>query len=180
MENPVITLRRGEPGDEQALSIVGQASFLEAFAGVIDGKDIVRHCLKQHAVEKYAVWLHDSRTQIWLAEAEPGRAPIGYLVLTTPELPLPDISPGDLEVKRIYLLHRFHGTGVGARLMDAARTFAAGVGTPRLLLGVYAQNVQAISFYERLGYERVGTRVFQVGANTYHDFIYALSLAKSR
>lgn len=180
MENPVITLRRCEPGDEQSLSMVGQASFLEAFAGVIDGADILRHCLKEHTVEKYAAWLRDQNTRIWIAEAAPGRAPIGYLVLTMPDLPLMDISPRDLEVKRIYLLHRFHGSGTGARLMEEARSFAESIGAPRLLLGVYAQNAKAISFYERLGYERIGTREFQVGANTYHDLIFALTLGKPR
>ena len=174
--NPAI--RKGRPGDEPALSIVGQASFLEAFAGVIDGRDIVAHCLKQNSVEKYRAWLADSHTIIWLAEVAPGGAPIGYLVLTAPDLPVADIGPRDLEVKRIYLLHRFHGAGTGARLMEEARTHACAAGMRRLLLGVYAQNAKAILFYERLGYSKVGTRTFTVGSNTYHDFVFALQLSE--
>lgn len=156
--------------------MVGQASFLEAFAGGIDGRDIIAHCLKQHAVEKYRDWLSDGHTAIWLAEAAPGGAPVGYLVLTTPDLPLPDLGPRDLEVKRVYLLNRFQGGGIGARLMEAAREAARARGVPRLLLGVYSQNAKAIGFYERLGYRQVGTRPFRVGASTYHDFILALEV----
>ena len=172
------TIRRAGPGDEDALALVGQASFLEAFAGVIGGRDIVAHCQRQHAREKYAAWLHDPATEIWLAEVEPGRAPIGYLVLTKPDLPLADLAADDLEVKRVYLLHRFQRTGVGARLMQEALESASRRGARRLLLGVYGGNTGAIAFYHRLGYQTVGTRRFLVGENTYEDLILGLNLAR--
>lgn len=174
-----ITIRRCQPGDETALALVAQAAFLEAFVGVIDGRDIVQHCLRQHSVEKYAHYLHDPHTNVWMAEVAPGGAPVGYLVLTTPDLPLADIGPRDLEVKRVYLLHRFQRGGIGGRLMDAAREHARSVGAPRLLLGVYGKNDSAVSFYEKLGYVKVGTRTFQVGSGTYHDFIFALPVGAS-
>ncbi|HTL68923.1 MAG TPA: GNAT family N-acetyltransferase [Lacunisphaera sp.] len=171
-----LTIRRCAVGDEHVLALVGQAAFLEAFAGEISGQDLMAHCRHQHSVEKYAAWLADGHTAIWIAEVDPGRAPIGYLVLTSPDLPLPDLTAQDLEVKRIYLLHRFQGGGLGARLMDEARRHAEAVGCRRLLLGVYRKNAAAIGFYERLGYRRVGTRSFKVGENIYQDLILALAL----
>src|SRR5215470_14653548 len=173
-----ITIRRCGAGDEVALSIVGQASFLDTFAGILSGKDILGHCVRQHSSEKYAGWLRDGESAVWIAEVEPGRAPVGYLVLTKPDLPLPDISPDDAEVKRVYLLSRFRGAGLGRRLMQEAEIHARARGVRRLLLGVYSGNSAAISFYERLGYVRVGERSFKVGDNTYHDFILARSLDK--
>ncbi|HVZ64256.1 MAG TPA: GNAT family N-acetyltransferase [Lacunisphaera sp.] len=170
-----ITIRRCAAGDEHVLSLVAQAAFLEAFAGEISGQDLIAHCQRQHSAEKYAAWLQDGHTAIWIAEVAPGRAPVGYLVLTTPDLPLPDIGPHDVEVKRVYLLHRFQGNGVGALLMHEARDHAAAHGCRRLLLGVYGKNEAAIGFYERLGYRRVGTRPFKVGENVYQDLILALA-----
>lgn len=175
---PVI-IRRCSPGDESTLSLVGQASFLEAFAGVLPGPDIAAHCEKQHSREKYAAYLHAARSAVWVAEVEPGHAPVGYLVLTTPDLPIADIGPADWEVKRIYLLHRFQGGGLGARLMNTAREYAIEQRARRLLLGVYAKNTAAIGFYERLGYRKIGTRQFQVGANRYDDLILGLDLTGS-
>jgi ribosomal protein S18 acetylase RimI-like enzyme len=171
-----IKIRRCVAGDEVALSIVGQATFLDAFAGVLAGKDILGHCVRQHSSEKYAGWLRDPASAVWIAEVESGQAPIGYLVLRKPDLPLSDISPEDAEVKRVYLLSRFRGAGVGRRLMLEAETYARAQGIRRLLLGVYSGNDAAISFYEKLGYKRVGERSFEVGDNTYHDFILALEL----
>lgn len=168
-----INIRKCNPGDETALSIIGQATFLDTFAGVLPGKDILRHCARQHSIEKYAAWLRDSDSAVWIAEIEPGQAPVGYLVLTKPDLPLPDISTGDLEVKRIYLLNRFRGSGLGHRLMQEAEAHAKSRGIRRLLLGVYSRNTAAISFYEKLGYQRVGERAFTVGDGAYHDLILA-------
>jgi ribosomal protein S18 acetylase RimI-like enzyme len=173
-----ITIRRCVPGDEIALSIVGQASFLDTFAGILSGKDILGHCVKQHSSEKYAAWLQDIASAVWIAEVDPGQAPVGYLVLTKPDLPLVDISPDDAEVKRVYLLSRFRGAGLGRRLMLEAQKHARTRGVRRLLLGVYSGNSAAISFYERLGYQRAGERSFAVGENSYHDFILALELGK--
>lgn len=170
-----VAIRRCQSGDEVALSLVGQASFLEAFAGTLAGPDIVAHCAKQHSVEKYAGYLADAVSAVWIAEAARG-APVGYLVLTRPDLPLADISDLDTEIKRIYLLHRFQGGGLGARLMEVAHAHARNLGQRRALLGVYGKNEAAIGFYQRLGYGKVGERRFRVGANTYDDWVMALAL----
>jgi ribosomal protein S18 acetylase RimI-like enzyme len=166
-----VAIRRCVPGDESALSLVGQASFLEAFAGILPGSDIIAHCLRQHSVERYRAWLADGVSVVWIAECDSGNAPVGYLVLTAPDLPLADRGKGDIEIKRIYLLHRFHGLGLGGRLMQAAHSHAFQNGYSRTLLGVYGRNSGAISFYEHLGYRRVGERQFKVGKNTYDDLI---------
>jgi ribosomal protein S18 acetylase RimI-like enzyme len=164
------------PGDEQVLALIGQATFLDSFAGVLSGEDILRHCLTQHAPDIYKAWLADSRARTWLAEIEPGNAPVGYLVVTPASLPLPDLRADDLEVKRIYLLHRVQRAGLGRRLMQQAVDFAARSGSRRLLLGVYGGNAQAIAFYERLGFNRVGTRRFRVGNHDYDDLVLGLDL----
>jgi ribosomal protein S18 acetylase RimI-like enzyme len=173
-----IRIRKCASGDETVLSVIGQATFLDAFAGILSGKDIIGHCVRQHSSEKYANWLRDENSAVWIAEIEPGQAPVGYLVLTKPDLPLADISPHDAEIKRIYLLNRFRGGGIGRRLMQEAQFHAHSHGFHRLLLGVYSRNTEAISFYEKLGYKRIGERAFNVGDSTYHDFILALALAK--
>jgi ribosomal protein S18 acetylase RimI-like enzyme len=166
-----VALRKAVPGDERLLSLVGQASFLETFAGILSGQDVVSHCIQQHSPEKYEAWLRDNATTVWLAEIAPQQAPIGYLVLTKPDLPLPDLGPEDSEIKRIYILHRFQGQGVGAKLMEEAERFAAASKIRRLLLGVYSKNTAAVAFYHKLGYKNVGHRSFRVGENTYEDFI---------
>lgn len=176
MTPSTVSIRQCQPGDELALSILGKATFLEAFAGVLPGHDILLHCKKQHAREKYAAWLRDSTATIWLAEIAPARAPVGYLVLASPDLPLADISSQDAEIKRIYLLHPFQGAGLGGRLMTEARDYAKNRGFRRLLLGVYVHNAAAIGFYEKIGYRRLGRRDFKIGGKLCDDLILGLTL----
>jgi ribosomal protein S18 acetylase RimI-like enzyme len=171
-----IQIRAAASGDEEALSAVGKASFLEAFAGILDGDDILAHCERQHAPAVYRDWLGDAGMRVWLAEASPGSAPIGYLVLAPATLPVTTPRDGDLEIKRIYLLHRFHGQRVGQRLMGAALAEARTRGAGRVLLGVYAENHDALAFYQRCGFAQIGRRTFRVGETDYDDVILALEL----
>jgi ribosomal protein S18 acetylase RimI-like enzyme len=173
---PAVRIRPAVADDADALALVGRASFLEAYAGILPAEDIVQHCERAHSAERYRGWLLDADTQLWVAAAEQGGAPVGYLVLAAPDLPLADLDPADREIRRIYLLHRFQGGGLGRGLMDAAREHAAAHGVRRLLLGVYSRNLAAIAFYGRLGYATVGRRIFHVGTHDYEDLILARSL----
>ena len=170
-----IVIRHCGPGDEAALALVGQATFLETYAGALPAADIVSHCRTQHGEGLYAEWLGKAGYGLWLAEMEEGGAPVGYAALTPPDLPVPT-SDKDVELKRIYLLHRFHGTGLGARLMETALNAAASAGFTRMLLGVFGGNSRAIAFYARQGYVEAGVRKFQVGENEYDDLVLARSL----
>ena len=87
---------------------------------VLDGADVVAHCRDQHAAGRYAEWLRRPSAALGLAEAQPGGAPIGYFWLDAAQLPVPDPRDTDVELTRIDVLGRFHGTGTGAGLMAAA------------------------------------------------------------
>jgi diamine N-acetyltransferase len=163
------SLRPCVPGDEGALALVGAASFLEAFAGFLEGEDIMAHCRNQHSAAKYATMLASPGTYASMAEVK--QAPVGYAVLCPPDLPVP-LTPEDYELKRIYLLHRFQGSGIGAALMNWSVATARSLGKRRLLLGVNDEN-KAVNFYLRQGFERAGTRTFQVGNTICSDLIMA-------
>lgn len=166
-----VRVRAAGPGDAARLSLLGRATFLESYAHLLPVEDILAHAEHQHDPAVYARWLADPACRLWLAEAAPGGAPVGYLVATPPDLPLPDIGPRDLEIRRIYLLHRFHRLGLGRWLMEEALAVAREAGVARVLLGVYSRNEGALAFYERMGFTHAGTRQFRVGANEYHDYI---------
>jgi len=168
-------LRAAGPGDAERLSLVGRATFLETFAGVLDGGGLVKHCAQRHAAHVYRAWLEDGISRLWLVEADQGGAPVGYAVLSTPDLPI-QLHDADVELKRIYLLGRTQGAGWGRRLMDAIVAQAREDGRRRVLLGVYAKNAAAIAFYRRAGFIQVGERRFQVGDGVYDDVVLALDL----
>ena len=190
-----VRLRRASEDDAATLALVGAATFLEAFTWMLPGADIVAHCAKNHTAEAYREYLAMPNTRITLAETVSGGAPVGYAMLTAPELPTFAVRPTDIELKRIYLFSRFRslatpvmrlteegtlepvaGLRAGQALMDVAVADARALGRTRLLLGTHAGNLQAIAFYRRNGFAEAGTRTFQVGAQVCCDLIFAKTL----
>jgi diamine N-acetyltransferase len=152
---------------------VGAATFLEAFAGLLTGPDILAHCRVQHAASRYAAWLADATYRLCVAELR--GAAVGFAVLSPPDLPVA-ATHDDIELKRIYLLHRFQGGGLGRALLEWSVRQARELGKQRLLLGVKADNVAALAFYDRVGFVRIGERKFLVGSMLCDDYILSLSL----
>ena len=159
-----------------ALSLVASACFLETFAGLLEGSDIVAHCVKANHQDTFRAWVQMAASRVVVAEIASGGAPIGYTVLTTPDLPAVDVQADDIELRRIYTLSRAHGTGLGPALMGQALLDARDMGRKRVLLGVYAGNERARAFYQKQGFAKVGERQYQVGATLCDDVIYALPL----
>jgi len=192
-----VNIRPCGAADAAALALVGQATFLETYSTVLPAADILAHCRHEHGEARYAEWLGQPEYAFWGAEVagldysslrlvrsrhdewsipkQESGAVVGYVMLSPPDLPVPT-GAGDLEIKRIYLLSRFQGGGVGARLMDVATAAAREAGARRIWLGVYGENASAIAFYARQGFAQAGVRKFQVGANTYDDLVLAKDL----
>ena len=164
-------IRPAGPNNADTLALVGAATFLESFAGLVDGAGIALHCARQHSAEAYRAYFAKG-AKAWIAEIEPGGAPIGYALLARPELA--QAEDGDIELKRIYLFSRFQGSGIAGGLMDAVK--AAAAGHSRLLLGVKDDNHRALAYYRKHGFETIGTRRFDVGGQTYDDFVLACAL----
>lgn len=188
-----VALRAATVEDAAALALVGAATFLEAFTWMLPGADIVAHVARNHTAEAYRRYLAHADTRITLAEAVPGGAPVGYAMLTAPELPTFDVQASDIELKRLYLFSRFRSAATrvlrmhpetrqmepvahlraGQALMNTAIAEAQSMGRTRLLLGTHAGNAQAIAFYRKNGFAEAGTRTFQVGSQVCCDLIFA-------
>ncbi|MEM7662610.1 MAG: GNAT family N-acetyltransferase [Pseudomonadota bacterium] len=171
-----LAIRIATEADAEALSHIGVATFIDSYTADLDGAAMVAHCTRQHSRSVYETYLADPASTCWLAEYTPTGAPIGYAVNCPPDLPI-DPQPGDLELKRIYAMSRFHGSGIGRTLMIAAIEQAKSVGAPRLLLGTYEENFRAIAFYTKHGFETIGKRAFDVGGKIYDDIVMAKTLS---
>ena len=167
--HPQVKIRSAGQSDVGRLSLVSNATFLETFAGMIDGDALVAHCEAKHD-PVYFAGLLAGEAKAWLAES--GDAPVGYALLTEPELEA--AQDGDIELKKIYVLSRFHGTGIAERLFNAALHGAQG--RSRLVLGVKDDNHRALSFYRKQGFAQIATRRFDVGGTLYDDVVLARNL----
>jgi diamine N-acetyltransferase len=168
-----VKLRIAGPDDAAKLSLIGQATFLESFAGDHDGDEVVRFVGDNHTVAGYAAALADSHKRHWIVEEAVG-APVGYAMALPASLPGTDPAT-DYELKRIYLLSKWHGGGWGAKLYLAVEDAARARGAKRLVLSVYVANTAAQKFYQARGFEQIGRWLFE-GFEASEDFIYAKTL----
>jgi GNAT superfamily N-acetyltransferase len=166
--------RRAQAGDAPALSLLGGATFLTSFAHDHPGAALVDHARNAHSEAYYAAALADPE-QVAIIGETPLGAPVGYALLTVPNLPIKS-EIGDYELKRIYLLDPWQGGGHGDALLGQAIDAAREREAKRLLLAVYPQNEKARRFYARHGFGHIGHMTFMVGDVAFEDLIYARAL----
>lgn len=167
--------RVAEAKDAPALSILGGATFLTSFAHDHPGPALVDHIRRAHGEDYYRAAIGNPRHYVLIGETPLG-APVGYALLTPPDLPVATDDATDLELKRIYLLTGWQGGGNGDALMLLLMQEAARRGARRLLLAVYPQNERARRFYVRHGFLQIGSMTFMVGDVPFEDLVYARDL----
>ena len=165
-------IRRCQVGDERRLSLLGKATFLETYAGNTEAADLLDFVEAEHSAERYKLWLESDFAKIWIAETIPAHSAIGYAVALLP----PDGDHG-VEIKRLYVLHRFQQNGLGHRLMNEILATAHHDGIAELLLRVQKANQSAVDFYCRNGFRIVGKENFRVGARDHEALVMRLDLS---
>jgi diamine N-acetyltransferase len=94
------------------------------------------------------VFLPVTGCTLWVAETSVGRSAIGYAVGLASHLGL----DAEMEIKRLYLLYRFHRNGLGQLLMNEILEAARQNRVATLFLEVHENNQNSIDFYSRNGF----------------------------
>jgi ribosomal protein S18 acetylase RimI-like enzyme len=166
---PNTTIRRAEAADAPVLADLGARTFSDTFGHLYPPEDLAAFLQSTHTVAKIAAELADPDWAHWLAEAN-GEA-VGYAVAGPCGLPHAEVTSTCGELKRIYLLPAAQGGEAGAALMKAALCWLEAEGRAPVWLGVWSQNARALAFYQRRGFQQVGTYRFKVGETLDHELI---------
>jgi ribosomal protein S18 acetylase RimI-like enzyme len=84
-----------------------------------------------------------------------------------------------VEICRFYVSRKWHGQGVAATLMSAVMSHATSQGADSLWLSSWQENGRANAFYEKWGFEHVGTGTFLMGEDLQHDYLLQRALPNS-
>jgi len=151
-------------GDAEALSFVAQGTILETYAGITEGHDLVTYADAELSRSNFNRMLSENRVRAWLAETVVGKCPVGYALVVSDEGTNPFSS---FELKRLYIFYRFHGSGLGKRLMEEVLSFAKCMKSETIWLQVHEANNHAIEFYKRFGFVQTGADLFRAGQGSY-------------
>lgn len=169
-----ITYRNATSADSALLSQLGTATFVESFGPLYSAANLEKF-LVNHSAESWADDLADPAYAVRLA-CEHDRA-IGYIKFGAPHLPF-EPEPGRVagELRQLYVLAPFHGSGIAGSLTDWLFAEARARGVQDLYLSVFTQNPRAQAFYRRYGFYEVGRYAFMVGDHADEDLVMRCKL----
>lgn len=165
-----LAIRRATSADADALAAVSLRAFDETWAHLYSEEDQASFKAQAYTPAFYRDALDERGCAAWLLEDGDGRA-LGYAFVGPCGLPHPEVAPGDMELKRLYVLKAVQNGGWGVRLFAQAEDWLRANGPESIWIGVWSENLGAQRFYARHGYGKAGEYLFEVGQARDREFI---------
>jgi diamine N-acetyltransferase len=164
-----IRIRYASANDNMLLAEAGRRLFEAAFASDNQPEDMEAYLAESFSPEIQSAELADPASVTLIAENEGRFAGYARLLEGRPGMVVNGQRP--IELVRIYAERDYIGHGVGAALMQACLEEAARGGYDSIWLGVWENNPRAIRFYEKWGFNKIGTQTFKLGQENQTDFV---------
>ena len=158
------------------LQKIGRQTFYETFAEVNSEENIKNYLENGFSTEKLTTELTDNNSEFYFATLND--EVIGYLKINfgLSQTELKDDKA--LEIERIYVSKEFHGKKVGQLLYDKAIEIAKQKNSDYVWLGVWEENLRALSFYRKNGFVEFDKHLFKLGDDEQTDLMMKLKLSK--
>lgn len=163
------------PSDGPALVAMARRCFAETFGQRYQPRDLDAFLDAAYGSHGMLAELEDSRVDFRVALA--GTEIIAYAKVSPLTAPASDPKRGALELRQIYVLKPWQGTGVAESLMAWALDRARIRRAPEMYLTVFDDNHRAKRFYARHGFADVGACLFRCGSSIENDRIWCRALA---
>lgn len=168
----MIACRDANIDDAPAVDALFRHGFIDTFAHLYDPKDLAAF-FAGFTQQAWRSEIADPDLAFRLAEEDGTLA--GFAKISSVTLPVEPAGPA-AELRQLYVLKSWHGTGIAQALMEWVLAEARRRGAEELYLSVFTDNHRAKSFYARYGFEAVGPYVFMVGSHADEDIIMRLKL----
>ncbi|HEU5285946.1 MAG TPA: GNAT family N-acetyltransferase [Sphingomicrobium sp.] len=167
-----IAHRMASEADLPAIDRVFRTGFCDTFGHLYRSEDLDAF-LSQFSPQAWLAEHRDPSYAFRIAEAR-GDA-VAFAKLGSLSVPVEPAGPA-LELRQLYVLRPWQGTGIAQQLMEWALAEARARGIAELYLTVYTDNHRARAFYRRYGFGDVGPYAFMVGSHADEDIIMRLAL----
>lgn len=168
-------VRQANPTDASGLCQLAERTFRDTFGAVNTAEDMALHCGACYTVEVQASEISNPNMLTLLSEDRDALA--GFAQLRWEGAPDCVSARAPAEIKRLYVLARWHGKGVARELMQACLEAAEARGSDVVWLGVWEHNPRAIAFYRKFGFSEVGEQIFLLGSDRQRDIVMVRPVA---
>lgn len=170
-----VVIRRATERDAEALADLAELTFPLACPPYHTPQNIAAHLAELLSEEDFEDYATDDDYDLFVAVG--GGRILGFALLDTLACDDEEVEPllagahPSIELSKLYVHPKAHGTGVAQQLFDACDESACDRSATSLWLTVWMENERALGFYRRNGFEVVGDRYYQVGDLLDHDYV---------
>jgi ribosomal protein S18 acetylase RimI-like enzyme len=154
--------------DAARLAGFAARTFEDAFGAENAAVDMASHLAASYGIDQQGSEITNPDIVTMLAEDEAQLA--GYAQVRRNPAPIERLDAA-VELWRFYVDRPWHGRGVAAQLMAAARAAGQALGGERMWLSVWERNPRAIAFYTKHGFRIAGAKDFWVGSDRQTDHV---------
>ncbi len=158
----------------EQLQAISRKTFGETFTDRNTPENMNKYLTEELSLEKLTNELNNPNAEFYFAIFE--KEIIGYLKINFGEAQTEVKDDNALEIERIYVSKEHHGKKVGQVLFDHAHKIAKEKKLAYLWLGVWEENLKAISFYKKNGFEVFDKHLFKLGDDVQQDLLMKLSI----
>jgi ribosomal protein S18 acetylase RimI-like enzyme len=169
------TIRQVNLSEADELLRIGKKTFLDAFEHLNTAEDIKIYTQQLFTTERTVTELSNPDSVFYFIENE-GNI-MGYIKLNYASAQNEFKETDGVEIERIYVLADYQGKQIGQQLLNFAIDTAHRKSLNYIWLGVWENNINAMRFYERNGFEPVGSHYFILGNDKQTDILMRRGLA---
>ena len=163
------TIRKCTVDDLKTLLEISYETFVDAFQSMNVKETMDKYVEEAFNMEKLEEELGNKDSRFFFLYADDELA--GYLKINEAPAQTDVNDSHSIEVERIYVKKEFKGKGLGRQLMNYAIQLAKEMKKNYVWLGVWEKNIDAITFYKKLGFYEVGRHPFKMGDELQTDII---------
>ncbi|MGO4942656.1 GNAT family N-acetyltransferase [Ruoffia tabacinasalis] len=155
--------------DVEQLQSISIETFVDTFKDQNTEENLNEYLERAYSIEQLTSEINQVGTDFYFLKDSD--LVVGYLKLNIDDAQSEKDNPLALEVERIYVLPQHKRKGYGKLLLEFAYLRAKELNRTGIWLGVWEHNYNALAFYKKMGYQRVGEHTFIMGDDAQVDYI---------
>ena len=173
-----VSFRVASSSDALCVGVLATQVFLDTYATDGIRPSIAREVLEQASTNAVFTSLAAQGTRFIVSERAGHMLAFAEIALNSSHR-LVQHSDNPAQLKRLYVQERFTGAGLGSALLARAEALAASEQATMLWLTAWVDNLRALAFYARRGYDDLGAATYTFQEESYENRVFARTLRRS-
>lgn len=164
-----VVVREAYPSDLPNLIKLARKTFEESFAADNTPENMTFYINEAFHPDKLRREMEEAGSRYFVAEIS--KTLVGYARVRHSDEVKDQISENSIELQRIYVDKDYQRLKIGVSLLQTCIAYAKDQGFDWIWLGVWENNLKALAFYKKWGFEKFGNHIFQMGDDPQTDWL---------